>query len=254
VLFKIGPLTVSTYGVLVATAFIAATAVAARRAQREGIHPDRIYDLGLYALVAAIVGSRLLYVITQWSYYAAHPLDAFKIWQGGLVFYGGLLLGIPVVIGYLRRHGLPVWQVGDILAPSVALGQSIGRVGCFAAGCDFGTETDVPWAVTFTHPESLAKLGVPLHPTQLYESAVLLLLFFGLSWLLRRRRFHGQVFWTYIGSYAVLRFFLEFFRGDVDRGFVIEPWLSTSQFIGLLLLPVAVVMYRRLGSRKAASR
>lgn len=246
----LGALTITTYGVLVATAFVLGILLAARRAKNEGLDPNAIYDLAVWIIIAAIGGSRLLHVITQWDHYAARPLDIFKIWEGGLAFYGGFVLGIPAVIWFLKRRGLPVLKVGDILAPSVALGLAIGRLGCFSAGCDFGTQTDLPWAVTFTHPESLAKLGVPLHPTQLYESFGSLAIFGILLAYHPRKRFDGETFYLYMVLYGIFRFLIEFIRGDVDRGFILAGLLSTSQAIAIPFVLASVILIVR-GRRSA---
>jgi phosphatidylglycerol:prolipoprotein diacylglycerol transferase len=253
VLIKIGPLAIHTYGVLVAAGFLAGIFLAMREARRKGIDPDRIMDLGLYILAAAIIGSRLMQVAIEYRYYLAHPLEIFMIWRGGLVFYGGFIMAAAVAIWYLRRHSLPVWMVGDILAPSIALGHSIGRLGCFSAGCCYGKPADLPWAVTFTDPECLAITGVPLHPSQLYESAASFAFFLFLYAYRKRTTFVGQLFWIYVLGYSVIRFMLEFLRGDVQRGFteLAGFHVSTSQAIGLAIFITSAVMLSRL---KTAAR
>lgn len=253
VLFKLGPLTIHTYGVLVASAFLAAIFLASRESSRKGIEAEKIMDLGLYVLAAAIVGSRLFEVAVNYRSYLADPVEIFKIWKGGLVFYGGFIGAVATGIWFLRRHNLPVWRVGDIAAPSIALGQAIGRLGCFEAGCCYGKPTDLPWAVTFTHPDTLAIMGVPVHPTQLYESIGTLLLFIALFAYRKRIAFDGQLFWLYVMGYSVLRFCLEFLRGDTVRGFVHVAGfdVSTSQAVAIAAFLTAVTMLARL---KAASR
>jgi len=253
VLFKLGPLPIHTYGVLIALAFLAGIFLAMHEARRKGVDPERVMDLGLYILAAAIIGSRLMQVAIEHRYYAQHPLEIFEIWKGGLVFYGGFVMALVVSVWYLMHYRIPVWRMGDIMAPSIALGQCIGRLGCFSAGCCYGKPTDLPWAVTFTNPDSLALTGVPLHPSQLYESAGALVLF-GALWAYRKRtKFDGQLFWLYVLGYSVLRFFLEFLRGDVNRGFVQLAGfdVSTSQAVGIGAFIVALVMLSRL---KAAAR
>ncbi|OGW06363.1 MAG: prolipoprotein diacylglyceryl transferase, partial [Nitrospinae bacterium RIFCSPLOWO2_01_FULL_39_10] len=171
ILFKIGPITIYTYGVLIATAFFLGLALAARQARVEGEDPQKIMDLSFYILISAIVGSRLLYIVVEYKEYISNPLRIFKVWEGGLVFYGGFIMAMAVVIIYIRKHEMNLWKVGDILAPSVAIGQGVGRLGCFFAGCCYGRETDVPWAFIFKDPNTLAPMDVHLHPTQLYDSA-----------------------------------------------------------------------------------
>jgi phosphatidylglycerol:prolipoprotein diacylglycerol transferase len=131
--------------------------------------------------------------------------------------------------------------MADLFAPSVALGLSFARIGCFMAGCCYGKETVLPWAVTFTHPQSLARLGVRLHPTQLYEAAGCLALFLFLTWMEKKKSYEGEIFWLFLLVYSLLRFLIEFFRDD-PRGFLFGTFLSTSQAIGVLLAIFSVYM------------
>ena len=172
-------------------------------------------------------------------------------------FYGGFIGALVAVAIFFRRHpGLPFWRAADLCGPAIALGQAIGRIGCFMAGDDYGRPTDLPWAVHFTDPDAAriggAPLNVGLHPVQLYESAACLLLFFVLVWLSRRKRFDGQMILAYTILYAIARFVLETFRGDADRGFVFGGLLSTSQFIALVLAPAAIVLWSSGGGGGAA--
>ena len=241
VLFRIGPFAVHTYGVFVAMAFLSAIALALRDARREGEDANKILDLCFYAIVAAIVGSRLLYVLVNWSTFRHDPFEIVRIWHGGLVFYGGFIGALITALWYIRRNGLPLLKTVDIMAPPIAFGQFVGRIGCFFAGCCYGKTCDLPWAVTFTHPESLAPKGVPLHPTQLYSSLNSLFIFLVLVGLRRIKGFHGQIFWSYVLLYGVTRSILEHFRGD-ERGMFVEGMLSTSQLIGLTVAVIAIAM------------
>lgn len=257
ILFKIGPITIYTYGVLIAAAFFLGLALAVRQARIEGEDPQKIMDLGFYILISAIVGSRLIYVIVDYKEYLSDPLRIFKVWEGGLVFYGGFIMAAAVVIIYLRNHKMNVWKVGDLFAPSIAIGQGVGRLGCFFAGCCYGRESDVPWAIVFKDPHTLAPMGVHLHPTQLYDSANGFIIFSILIIFRRFKKFDGQLFWTYTLLYAIGRFIVEIFRGD-ERGFLIEPdsfaslttGLSTSQFIAILLFAVSIIMLIKLKQGK----
>jgi len=249
-LFKLGPLTIHTYGVLVAAGFLLGLGLAVRQAKKEGIPPDKIVDLGFYILLSALIGSRLFYILINASHYLKNPLDIFKIWEGGLVFYGGLLLAVPTVLWYVKKNNLNVWNTADLFAPSLAIGHAIGRLGCFFSGCCYGKPAEgLPWAVTFTDPESLAIIGVPLHPTQLYESLGEFINFFILIILRRYKSFNGQLFLTYIILYSVLRFIVEFFRGDVGRGFITSQ-LSFSQGISILMFLIAIAGLVILRQRK----
>jgi phosphatidylglycerol:prolipoprotein diacylglycerol transferase len=243
ILFKLGPLTIHTYGLFVASGFLLGLGLAVRQARKEGIPPHKIVDLGFYILLAAIIGSRLFFISINASHYIKNPLDILKIWEGGLVFYGGVFLALPAAIWYVKKNGLGIWKTADIFAPSIAIGHAIGRIGCFFAGCCYGKPAELlPWAVTFTDPESLvgASIGIPLHPTQLYESAGEFINFLILITLRRYKSFNGQLFMAYLLLYSVLRFIVEFFRGDVSRGFIINN-LSISQGISILIFLIAII-------------
>jgi len=252
VLIRIGPLSIHTYGVLVAAGFLLGLSLAVRQGRKEGIPPERIIDIGFYVLLAALIGSRLFFVVINAGHYLKHPLDVVKIWEGGLVFYGGLLVAVPVAVWYVRRHSLDVGKLMDIFAPSMAIGHAVGRLGCFSAGCCYGRPAGVPWAVTFLDPACLATTGIPLHPTQLYESLGEFLNFLILITLRRHQSFKGQLFWTYIALYSVLRFVVEFFRGDVARGYIIAG-VSVSQAISMIIGCAAmVVIVKKIRAKEAS--
>lgn len=170
VLLKLGNISVYTYGFFIAVGFVIGILIAKREAKRRNIDPELIMDLSFYIIIAAIIGSRLFYVITTPASFIENPVDIFKIWNGGLVFYGGFILALVTAAWYVRKQHLNVWQIADVFAPSIALGQFFGRLGCFSAGCCYGKVCDLPWAVTFHDPNSLAPTNIPLHPTQLYHA------------------------------------------------------------------------------------
>jgi phosphatidylglycerol:prolipoprotein diacylglycerol transferase len=250
VLIKIGPLTIHTYGFLIAIGFLVALTLALREAKKTDLPNESIVDIGFYALLAGIIGSRLFFIVTNWQHYSEHPIDMVKIWEGGLVFYGGVLFAVPTVIWYAKKKALPLWQTADIWAPSIAIGHAIGRLGCFCAGCCYGKPAEnLPWAVTFTNPDSLAIIGTPLHPTQLYESAAELLNFLILITLRRNQSFKGQLFLIYMLNYSIIRSVVEIFRGDEVRGFLF-PGFSYSQAISVLMFVTAVVFLVILKKRE----
>lgn len=242
----IGPLTLHTYGVLLAVAFLAGLWAAGRQARKDGQSSERITDLAVYVLIAGLIGAKLLLLALDWPYYSENPRLLFTILQSGGVFYGGLLAALPVAWWYTRRHRLQGWRTADVLAPGVALGQAIGRLGCFAAGCCWGRAAEVPWAVSFTNVQAARTVGTPLdtplHAVQLYESLAVLAIFFTLLWIARRKRFHGQVVVAYVVLYAAARFVIEFYRGDASRGTVLGGLLSTSQFIAVLMVAGAALL------------
>ncbi|MBI1909329.1 MAG: prolipoprotein diacylglyceryl transferase [Deltaproteobacteria bacterium] len=243
-----------TYGLLVATAFLAGIWWSAHEAKKVNLSPDFVFDLSFYIVVAAIIGSRVLYIVVDYDRYLSHPLDILKIWEGGLVFYGGLIAAIGTSLYYAKRKKTPFLVVADLFTPGVALGHAIGRLGCFAAGCCYGrpvTESHF-WAVTFPHNgTSLAPAGIPLYPTQLMESAAELALFLILIALRRRKKFTGQIFLSYVVLYGISRSVLEVFRGDAIRGFVIPGILSTSQLISGLLISAAIIYSIYLKKRRS---
>ena len=249
-LFKIGPLTVHTYGLFVAMGFLAGISLAVSRAKKIGLPHNQIADLGFYILLAAIVGSRVLYVFVNFSHFLSSPLDVFKIWEGGLVFYGGFLAAFATAVWYIKKHSLPVMKTLDVYAPSLAIGHALGRIGCFFAGCCYGAPATVPWAVTFTDPQCLAIKGVALHPTQLYESVGEFTIFFILLFVRSRQKFDGQLIWVYGVAYSALRFTVEIFRGDFERG-VYGGGISISQDISIGIFLVSLFMLVR-GLKKAA--
>ena len=244
---QLGPLTLHTYGVLLALAFLAGLWVVSVQAKKAGLDATVITDMAVYVLIGGLLGAKLLLLLIEWSYYSKHPGEIWGLLQSGGVFYGGLLGAFPVAWWFARRHHLDGWRTADVLAPGVALGQSIGRLGCFAAGCCYGRPADVPWAVTFHDVYATRQVGTPidtpLHPTQLYESLATLAIFVFLRWLWGHKRFEGQVTLAYIFLYAAARFVIEFYRGDAARGMVLGGWLSTSQFIAILMVLGVLFLY-----------
>ncbi len=243
-LFSIGPVTIYSYGVLLAASYLLGLWLAMRRARRWGLDPNRVLDLGIYIIIAALVGAKLLLLVVDFDQFSRSTADLLSLARSGGVFYGGLILAVAVGFWYVGRHRLPFWTTCDVFAPGIALGHVTGRLGCMAAGCCYGRPTDVPWAVIFTNPLAAANvgtpLGIPLHPTQLYEAgAELLILVLLLGTERRGRRFAGRTFWAYMFLYAVSRFIVEMYRGD-PRGEILG--LSTSQFISLILGPLSLVM------------
>jgi len=246
-IFQFGSFTLYSFGVLYAVGVIAAIFIVRRGARRAEIDQGKATDLALWVMLGVMLGAKLLMVLTDLNYYLAHPGELFSLsfLQAGGVFYGGFLGALVAAALYFRRSDLPVWKTTDIFAPAIALGHAIGRLGCFAAGDDYGTPTTLPWGVRFSqysHDNFGTPIDQPLHPVQLYEAGGLVLLLVLLLWWSKRKAFDGQIFLFYVLLYAALRFVVEFFRGDADRGFVFGGALSTSQMIALVLAPIAVVL------------
>jgi len=249
-----GPFSLHMYGVLLVCALLAALWLAGRLARKEGLDPQKVQDLGIASIIAGLIGAKLLLVAVDFDQYRLSPRALLDVLQSGGVFYGGLLGGIPVAWWYIKKHRLPLFNTLDVMAPALALGQAIGRLGCFAAGCCYGSPSTAPWSVIFQNEDARAlvgvPLGIPLHPSQLYESFGTLALMFILLAVLRNRKFHGQVVSMYLLIYAVLRFALEFFRGDVARGSVFGGALSTSQFIAIVVVFLTLAALPVLAKRK----
>jgi phosphatidylglycerol:prolipoprotein diacylglycerol transferase len=240
VAFRIGGLAVYWYGVLAAAALILGLWTASRRAPRDGLRAEVIADLGIWVMIGAFAGARFLYAVTFWrEEFAGHPwYEIFALRSGG-VFYGGLIGASLVTVVYAWIRRLPLWKIADAMAPSVALGHALGRIGCFMTGCCYGSPTALPWGVCFppghaTHPQSV-------HPTQLYEAGLDGLLYALLAWRHRHKRYDGQVFVHYLIAYAVIRFGVEFFRGDYEMRYL-GGWAKPGQLVSLPILAIGLAM------------
>jgi phosphatidylglycerol---prolipoprotein diacylglyceryl transferase len=244
VAFQLGNVAIYWYGVMMAAAFIAGLWTASRRGLREGVPAERILDIGPWLIVGALIGARTFFVVSYWrENFAGHPIwEIFMLRRGGLVYYGGLIGASLAFILYARLKRLPLWKGADILAPSIALGYFFGRLGCLMNGCCYGRECDLPWAIHFPIGHDTYPKGV--HPTQIYESLLSLGLYGGLAWLYRHKKFDGQVFATYLVSYAVLRSFVEMFRGDY--GHYIGGWITPAHLVSLGILITGVILFAML--------
>jgi phosphatidylglycerol:prolipoprotein diacylglycerol transferase len=239
-----------TFGVFLAAAYLAALWWLMRGVRREGLNAERAAGLGMWVVIGAILGAKALMVLRSLPDYLANPPDLWSLAtiQSAGDFYGGFIGALmAAAIFFIRNPGIPRWQIADLCGPAIALGQGIGRIGCFMAGDDYGSPTSLPWAVAFTHPDAAeiggAPLGVPLHPVQLYESILCFGLFFFLVWLTRRKRFEGEIILAYSVLYAIVRFLLEFLRGDADRGFIFGGILSTSQAIAVVIVVICIPLF-----------
>lgn len=232
-----------TFGALVALSFSVAYFLALFNATTVGLDPRHIENLFLVIFACSVIGSRLFHVaFEEPAFYWEHPEKIFAFWEGGYTFYGAVLLGLLGIYIYSQRKKISYLECMDICSTSTALGLAIGRVGCFFAGCCWGKECHLPWAVRFTNPEAFNTThGVPVHPTQLYEAFGAALIFLICQKLIPKRKYNGQVFFISISLYAILRFIVEYFRGDAYRGFVFEGYLSYSQLVSVVILPFALI-------------
>jgi len=258
ILFSVGDWPVYSYGVLLAAAYLIGLQLGVMRARKAGVDPARVMDLGIYLIIAALVGAKLMLIAVDWDYFRSQPRELLSLVRAGGVFYGGLIAAVAVGLWLVRRYKLPVWTTADLMAPGIALGHVVGRFGCLLAGCCYGRPTEVPWAITFTDPLAAQNvgtpLGIPLHPTQLYDAGAELLILGVLLFTERKGKpFAGRTFWLYLLLYGISRFIIEFYRGDPNRGTVMAG-LSTSQFVSLLLVPGSLLMLAILRKRGPAAK
>jgi len=228
---------------MVALGFLAGLWTASRRAPREGVVPERILDLGPWLIVGAIAGARTLYVVSYWreQFSGKSIWEIFMVQHGGLVYYGGLIGASLGYILYSLSGKLPFWKGADILAPSIALGHALGRIGCLLNGCCYGRACNLPWAITFPSAAQGAPPGVPLHPTQIYESLLNFILYGALAWMFRRKKFDGQIFASYLVSYAIVRSFVEMFRGDYPQ-YYFGGWVTPAHLVSIFILLAGLVL------------
>jgi len=247
---------IHTYGVMIALAAMLVAHFSTKLATKKGLPPELFNDLVFWVLLIGIIGARLEYMRVSWEQFEGNLGQGFKIWEGGLVFYGGLITGLFAYWGVCKAKKVPMLTTVDIVVPYIPFGHALGRLGCYAAGCCYGRPADVDWAVTF--PEgSIAPHDIALHPAQLYEAVFLTLLGFFLLWLRKRQKFNGQMLLAYMSIYPILRSINETFRGDGERGFFMEETLgqtiSNAQFISLVVVVGALLGWKVLGARAKRS-
>lgn len=252
ILFSIGSFNLYTYGLFVALGFITAIQVSKITGKKLGVSQETITDIFFIILVSSLTGARALYVLINFQEYRNNLSGIFQVWNGGLVFFGGFLGAAAALLVYFSRKKLDKWQMADIIAPGLALGHAVGRIGCLFAGCCYGRSCDLPFAIRFSDPHSLAPIDVLLHPTQVYSMISNLVIFAVLIWMSKRKKFNGMIFLSYMMIYSVFRSIIEFFRGDL-RGHFIFEFLSLSQGIGIIVFISALILYVTL-YRKSLSQ
>ena len=241
-LLHYGKFFLPTYGFLVSLGVLAGLWLSVRNSERLGMDGEKVWNFGILVVLCGILGAKILYVINDWSTYANNWREIFSLntLQAGGVFSGGLIGAFLMAAWYIRRHHMPVLRTTDAFAPGLAFGHVLGRFGCFSAGCCYGKPTNHFWGVIFTNPLENAVSGTPLgvriEPTQLIEAAAEFFNFVLLMWLLKRKRFDGQVFGSFMILYGVERYFIEFLRGDPGRGEVFGGLMTGTQLISILLV------------------
>ena len=249
VLFELGSFTVYTYGFMIAVGVVFAVSYLALRGKKEvNLTFDQANNLFLFIFLAAVVGGKIFLLFENPSLYLSNPKKLFT--GSGFVFYGSFLFAVPTMLWYFKKNKLPVYQMLDIMAVVTCLVHMFGRIGCFMAGCCYGKPTTSVFGVVFTDPACQANpLNTPLFPTQLMEAGFILMVMIVLLFMRSKKQFHGQLFLLYLMLYAIGRFGLEYFRGDQARGFVIDNYISNSQFIALCILVVVGMVYRKWSKR-----
>jgi phosphatidylglycerol:prolipoprotein diacylglycerol transferase len=247
VLFIIGGTPVPSYGVFLLLAFVAGAVAGLVLGRKDGMALSHLLELAVLINVTSLLGARLLYALVNWPHFRDYPAAILRPTPGGMVLYGGVAAAVASSAAYVHLRRLDPWRVGDAAAPGIALGIAVARIGCYMAGCCYGSPCDLPWAVRFP-PLSPAAVAFGahhhVHPTQLYSSAGALLLFVVLVGIRLRRRFPGQAFLAFLILYGGLRLLLETVRGDAERG-LLWGWLSTSSALSLVALAVGGTLYAR---------
>lgn len=249
ILFTFGAFPIGTYGLLLLVGFLAGLFLARHLGKRDRLDADGLTDISVSVLLGGILGSKLLMIIVD-TIHGAPLSSIFSLatLRAGGAIHGGVILGLITFFWRVRALKLPMRPAMDALTPGLALGQAIGRLGCFFAGCCYGSDCHAPWAVVFTNPDAAAfsgtPLDMPLHPVQLYNSFANLAVMAALLLIGRKRRFEGQVAACYFLLEGLGRTITEFWRGDLDRGVWLGiPWLSTGRLTGLLFIATGVVLW-----------
>ncbi len=229
ILLKLGPLSIYSYGVMVAVGFSIVALLVYRRAPKFGVNGDMMIDYLVLALVSGVIGARMLYVLLNFGYYKAFPIEVLNLSKGGLVWYGGFAAAILALTWFTKRRGLDLWSIADLLAPYIALGQAFGRIGCYLNGCCYG----IPAPDNFIFGRT--------HPTQIYSSILLFIIFAVLLKWQSARRFKGEIFMGYCMLYSCKRFFIEFMRADNPRIFM---GLTISQLVSVAVLLAALYIFK----------
>lgn len=233
VLLQIGSFELRSYGLFIAVAILVGGWLAAREAPRRGLDPARVWDFVFIAAIAGLVGSRAYFMLfSELAWFRQHPWDIAAVWKGGMAIHGGLLAGLGAGVWFCRRHRIPFFRFADIIAPGLVLAQTVGQIACLLNGDTYGKPTTLPWAITFTDPRSLAPLGVPLHPLQIYEALAYLTVFLVVWGLRHRVHREGDLFLLYVGAYAAARFAMEFLRANPPMigGLIVPQVISVLAF------------------------
>jgi phosphatidylglycerol:prolipoprotein diacylglycerol transferase len=249
VLFRVGDLSIYSYGLMIALGAIVGVAYMAVQGKKQvGLTFDQANMLFLLIFIAAFFGGKVFLFFEDPASYLSHPKNLLT--GRGFVFYGSFIFAVPTMLLFFRKHRLSTYEMLDVMAITTCLVHIFGRIGCFLAGCCYGLPTSSFFGVVFSDPFCFAQPhDVPLHPTQLYEAFYIFIVLMFLLWLRNRRQFAGQLFLLYLILYAFGRCVIELFRGDEARGYILKDYLSHSQFIALIIITISVYFYRKWSTR-----
>lgn len=249
ILFKIGPITIYTYGVMVALGIFFGSLILVKLAEREGIPREDVVDTAFWSVVAGFIGARIFFFLYNPEYLKPW-YRIFFLWEGGLVWYGGVILGGLTAIYFVRKRKIPAWKLADVVSIALSVGLGFGRIGCTMAGCCYGKVCHAPFAIVFRDPHSAAPLNVPLWPTEPISSAANFLIALVLYLLYRRRKVTGEIFGFYLILYGIFRFLIEFVRATPKD---ILGTFSNNQIISIIMVAtgIAIVIYRRKRAEEA---
>ncbi len=234
ILFKIGNFSIYSYGVMLAVGFLSGTFLAVKEAQRRSIDKELIIDLAFAIIIAGLIGARIFYVISNFSYFRNNPLEIMMLNRGGLVWYGGLIAGTLTLFIFTKIKKVSFLTIADIFAPGLAIGQAFGRIGCFLRGCCYGKPTDSIIGVY------CSEQGAKLFPSQIISAIWLVIIFFILKSLSKKKRHPGEIFLAYLILYSLKRFFVEFIRGDSPAVFL---GLTSFQLISVLIFVISFSLF-----------
>lgn len=244
VFFEFGSFEIRSYGVIVALSFLVALWMSTKEARRKGLDPKLIQDFAFYALMGGIIGARLYFILfSAPDYFLQHPWEIFAVWSGGIGVIGSLIGGFLVAVWFCHKRKISLLKFGDTLAPGMALGQTFGQFACLLNGDSYGRPTDLPWAITYTDPRSLAPLNIPLHPIEIYEMAAYFLVFLMVWKIKKNYSVDGFTFFIYLAGYGTARFLVDFFRGDP----AIFAWgIQAAQVFGAAMILASLVGFLKL--------
>lgn len=252
VLLQIGNFELRSYGVIVGVSFLVALWLSSREAKENGLRPQDVQDFAAYALIGGIIGARIYYVLfSRSAYFLENPWEILAVWRGGIGVIGSLIGGFVVLLGYCRKRKVSIWRLGDTLAPGIALGQTIGQFACLLNGDSYGRPTNLPWAITYTDPRSLAPLNIPLHPIEIYEMLAYFIVFLIVWWVRVKTTVPGYVFFSYLVGYGTARFIVEFFRGDPA---IFALGIPAAQVFSVVTVLGAIAWFLRLKLPEAPTK